>query len=172
VDVTVTGPALPTAVGSASADRLTADGNGRRLIGGDGNDTLTGHGESQLIFGGRGDDTITADGNKSTIYGGSGTNGVTLNGNQETVVLQQGGQDQISGFSLHNGDILDLSQVLAEARINLAGDFSQLGTFIQVAPTRQDATVSFGATSLAVLHGVGAGVTLNTLVQDGSLRIN
>jgi hypothetical protein len=67
VDVTVTGPALPTQVGSAGADRLTADGSGHRLIGGDGNDKLIGHGENQLIFGGRGDDTITADGNSSTV---------------------------------------------------------------------------------------------------------
>jgi hypothetical protein len=172
VDVTVTGPALPTQVGSAGADRLTADGNGRRLIGGDGNDKLTGHGENQLIFGGRGDDTITADGNNNTIYGGPGTNGITLDGNGETVVLQQGGLDQISGFGLHNGDVLDLSQVLAEAQINLAGDFSQLGSLVQVSSVGRDATLSFGGSSLAVLHGVGAGVTLDTLIQDGSLRIN
>jgi hypothetical protein len=88
------------------------------------------------------------------------------------VVLQQGGVDQISGFELHNGDVLDLSQALAEAQINLAGDFSQLRSLVQVASAGRDATLSFGGSSLAVLHGVGAGVTLDTLIQDGSLRIN
>jgi Ca2+-binding RTX toxin-like protein len=172
VDVAVTGPALPSQVGSAGADTLTADGSSRRLIGGDGNDKLTGHGENQLIFGGRGDNTIAADGNSSTICGGPGTNGVTLDGNRETVVLRLDGVDQISGFEPHKGDVLDLSQAPAEAQINLAGDFSQLGSFVQVASAGRDSPLSFRGSSLAVLHRVGAGVALGTLIQDGSLRIN
>jgi len=172
VDLTVTGAALPTKVGTAGADRLSVDGSGHRLIGGDGNDTLTADGSNQLIFGGRGDDTIAVDGSRSVIYAGPGTNKITLDGSGQTVVLQQGGLDQISGFNLHNGDIVDLSQALAEAQINLAGDFSQLGSFVQVTSAGRDVTLSFGGSSLAVLHGVGTGVTLDTLVQDGSLRIN
>jgi Cadherin-like domain/RTX calcium-binding nonapeptide repeat (4 copies) len=172
VNVTVTGATLPTAVGSAGADRLTADGSGHRLIGGDGNDRLTGNGERELIFGGRGDDTITANGNNSVIDAGPGNNLITLNGNRETIVLQQGGVDQISGFQLHNGDVLDLSQMLAQAQINLAGDFSQLGSFVQVSSAGRDITLSFAGSPLAVLRGTGAGDTLDTLIQDGSLRIN
>jgi hypothetical protein len=88
------------------------------------------------------------------------------------VVLQLDGVDQISGFEPHKGDVLDLSQAPAEAHINLAGDFSQLGSFVQVASAGRDSPLSFRGSSLAVLHRVGAGVALGTLIQDGSLRIN
>lgn len=161
VDVTVTG-ASPTLLGTPAADTLTASGAGA------------------LVFAGGGNDTITANGAKSTIYGGTGTNTITLHGAHETVALQQGGTDQISGFKLHGGDVLDLSPALAEAGINLGGDFSTLCNYVKVASSGSDATLSLTPTaqvggsgaSLAVLHGVGSGVTLSMLISDHALNIS
>jgi VCBS repeat-containing protein len=169
VNVTVTGANQRTQVGTSGNDTLTANGSGQRLVGGNGDDTLTGHGSGQLLFGGDGNDTITADGAKSTIWGGTGTNTITLKGAQERVVLQQGGTDNISGFNLHN-DVLDLRQVLAEALKSFSvSDF-------QVTSSGNDATLSYvgtpaftGGSPLAVLHEVGSGVTLNTLISDHAL---
>jgi Ca2+-binding RTX toxin-like protein len=166
MDLTVTGPSRPTQVGT----NLTANGAGQRLVGGNGNDTLTANGSSQLIFGGNGNDTITVNGAKSVIYGGTGANTIRLNGSQQTVVLQQGGTDNITGFNLHNGDVLDLTQVLAEAGKSFtASDF-------QVTSTGNDATLFYvgtpsftGGSALAKLVGIGPGVTLQTLISNGVL---
>jgi Ca2+-binding RTX toxin-like protein len=180
VNVTVTGANRPTHVGTAGADTLTANGSGKRLIGLDGDDKLTGHGAKQLMVGGRGNDTITVHGAKSVIYGGSGTNTITLRGSHETVVLQQGGVDDVFGFNLHNGDVLNLKQVFAEAQIDIRGEISKIAGYVQVSASGSDATLSFNpdglasgpGSTLAVLHGVAPGVTLSTLIGDGSVTIS
>jgi hypothetical protein len=79
--------------------------------------------------------------------------------------------DTVSGFKLGSGDVLDLRQVLAESQINLGGDFSQLGNYVAVTDSGSDATLSFNGAALAVLHGVGPNVTLNTLIGDHALGI-
>jgi len=72
----------------------------------------------------------------------------------------------------NNGDVLDLSQVLAESQINLGGDFSKLGNYVQVSDSGSNATLSYNGSALAVLNGVGSGVTLSTLISDNALKIN
>jgi hypothetical protein len=175
VDIAVTGPSLPTQVGTAGNTTLTANGADQRLIGGP-NDSLTAQGSGSLLFGGHGTDTLTADGANSTVYSGTGSKTVTLNGAPQTVALQQGALDQISGFNLYN-DVLDLTQVLAESQINLGGNIGNLGSYFTVSSAGSDATLSFNpegagaGTALAVLHGVGPGVTLATLIGDHTLTI-
>jgi hypothetical protein len=101
---------------------------------------------------------------------GPGTNTITFNGSQETVVLEQGGTDTISGFKLQN-DVLDLTQVLAEAQKSFnPADF-------QVASSGSNATLSYvgtpsftGGSALATLVGIGPDVTLQTLINDGVLK--
>ena len=51
---------------------------------------------------------------KAVVHGGTGTNTVSISAAKAMVVLQQGGTDNINGFNLHNGGVLDLRQVLAE----------------------------------------------------------
>jgi hypothetical protein len=171
VAVKVTGANVPTQVGTAGDNTLSANGAGQRLVGGNGNDTLIGNGSSQLLFGGNGNDTIIANGAKSTIWGGTGTNRITVNGSQQAVVLQQGGTDTISGFNLKN-DVLDLTQVLAEVQKSYnASDF-------RLTTSGKDATLSYvgspsftGGAALATLVGVGPGVTLQGLIDSGALKI-
>ena len=175
VDVTVTGPNLPTLVGTT----VTANGSHMRLIGTNSPSKLLANGSGEEIFGGHGNDTITANGDGSVIYGGPGTNTIKLNGSPQTVVLEQGGLDKISGFQLGSGDVLDLKQVLAESQIDLGGDFSKLASYFSVSTSGSNATISFdpqgvGAgpgAALAVLNGAGAHTTLNTLINDGSFKI-
>jgi hypothetical protein len=157
---------------------VTANGSGHRLIGTNSNSTLAANGSGQEIFGGRGNDTITANGDGSVIYGGPGTNTITLHGSPQTVVLEQGGLDKISGFQLGSGDVLDLSQVLAESQISIAAD--KLGTYFSVSTSGNNATISFNSNgvaagagaALAVLNGVGANTTLNALINDGIFKIS
>jgi Ca2+-binding RTX toxin-like protein len=173
VAVSVAGASEPTQVGTAGSDTLTASSANTRLVGGGGNDTLNVNAASTQVFGGPGDDTINVNAAKAVLHGGAGTNTITLgNTAQDTIVLQQGGTDQISGFNLRNGDVLDLTQVLAEAGKTgfSAGDF-------QVSDSGNNATLSYvgspsftGGGALATLVGVGPGVTLQTLLNDGALK--
>ena len=141
------------------------------VLGTPGNDTLTASGARAVVFAGRGNDTVTVNGAKGTVYGGSGSNTITFNGAQETVVLEQGGTDTISGFNLKN-DVLDLTQVLAEAQKSFnPADF-------QVTSSGSNATLSYigtpsftGGSALATLVGVGPGLTLQTLINDGALKV-
>jgi Ca2+-binding RTX toxin-like protein len=80
-----------------------------------GNDTLNANAAKTLVFGGQGDDTINVNAAQAVVHGGTGTNTINLGAAKESIVLQQGGTDNISGFNLHN-DVLDLTQVLAEAQ--------------------------------------------------------
>ncbi len=108
------------------------------------------------------------------VHGGTGANTIILgNTAQDSIVLQQGGTDNISGFNLHNGDVLDLTQVLAEAGKSFsASDF-------QVTDSNNNATLSYvgspsftGGSALATLVGVGPNVTLQTLINDGALKVS
>ena len=104
----------------------------------------------------------------------------TANADQPTssIVLQPGGVDQVTGFN-PSTDMLDLRQALAASQLNLGGDASKLGNYVQVNDTGNDATLSFNpqglasgpGSTLAVLHGVGPGVTLGTLISDHALAI-
>ena len=189
VDVTVTaGVDLPTKVGTAGADTLGTSAVGARLLGLDGNDRLEVNGPDSLAFGGRGDDNIQLQSilaSGSTVYGGPGTNAVSISQatapKDVSVVLQQGGVDQLLGFSVPNGDVLDLRQALAESQLNLGGDFGALGHYgagnrpqrrqrdavLQPAgPARQGR-----AARSPCCTGWGQGVTLATLINDHALRI-
>jgi VCBS repeat-containing protein len=175
VQLTVTGANEPTQVGAT----LTASRANTRLIGTTGNDTLNANAAGTAVFAGQGDDAINVNAAKAVVHGGTGTNTINLgNTAQDSIVLQQGGTDNITGLNLHN-DVLDLRQVLAEAQISLGGDFSKLSNYVQVTDSGNDATMSlttagqipnYGAT-VAVLHGVGPNVTLNTLINDHALAI-
>jgi Ca2+-binding RTX toxin-like protein len=163
VQVTVTGANEPTQIGST----LTASSANTRLVGTTGSDTLNANAAGTAVFAGQGDDTINVNAAKAVVHGGTGTNTINLgNTAQDSIVLQQGGTDNITGFNLHN-DVLDLTQVLAEAQKSFnASDF-------QVTSSGNNATLSYigtpsftGGSPLATLIGVGPNVTLTTLIKD------
>ena len=190
VDVAVTGPDLPTAVGTAGPDKLDAlPGGFQRLVGLGGDDQLYVGRPNALVFGGRGNDDISAvsgaigqgtrDASGSTLYGGPGRNVIRVNGStQETIVPQQGGTDIVTGFDPHT-DVLDLRQALAESQLNLGGDYGKLGDYMQVTRAGIDAVLSFNpqglasgpGTPLVQLNDVSLGTTLATLISGHALAI-
>ena len=185
VDVAVTGPSLPTKVGTAGPDQLATDGASQRLLGLNGNDSLVAAQSNALVFAGRGDDNVNvyAGGSGSTVYGGPGRNNVVIEAGAKDVslVLQQGGVDQVTGFSVQNGDVLDLRQALAESQLNLGGDFGKLGSYARVVDSGGNARLLLypggiapggpAGIPLAELYGVGPSTNLATLINDHALAI-
>jgi hypothetical protein len=152
---------------------LTSSSANTRLIGTMGNDTLNINAAKTLVFGGQGDDTINVNAAQAVVHGGTGTNTINLgNTANDSIVLQQGGTDNISGFNLHT-DVLDLTQVLAEAQNSFsASDF-------HVASSGNNATLFYdnsplftGAIALASLTGVGPNVTLQMMISDHVLKFS
>ena len=100
----------------------------------------------------------------------------------DSIVLQPGSVDQLTGFDPSTA-VLELRQALAESHLTLGGDYDKLGADVQVSGSGRgsgnDATLSFNpqglasgpGSALAVLHGMGSGVTLATLISDHALAI-
>jgi hypothetical protein len=114
----------------------------------------------------------------SFIPGDTQINPVDVAGSQQSIVLQQGERDQISGFD-PTSNKLDLTQVLVQSHLGLS-DLSQAGSYFGLTDSGDNnATLSFypngvsagGGSALATLMGVGANVTLDTLISDGALKI-
>jgi hypothetical protein len=73
----------------------------------------------------------------------------------------------VGGFSLSNGDVLDLTQILAG--VSLTTDLSNLGGF--VALTAQADAYHAGSTDTALsIHGTG-GTASVTLLNTGSITL-
>ena len=85
--------AIHRVVGSAFADKITADNSGDALNGGAGDDTIVGGGGVDSVYGGAGRDTLT---------GGAGAD-------QFIYDLASEGGDVISDFSAAQGDLIEIS---------------------------------------------------------------
>jgi hypothetical protein len=76
-------------------------------------------------------DTITVTGSGQLIDPGASNKSIAFiaGASNDTLVLYAGGVDQISGFSLDNGDKIDLQGVLAAANLKLS-DVTQLSGYL------------------------------------------
>ncbi|WP_034637815.1 beta strand repeat-containing protein, partial [Desulfovibrio cuneatus] len=120
-----------------SVDNLSflvlGDGNDTLSIQGDftgqatmgaGNDYVVLHGSAHggMVDGGAGNDTLMGDGGNNILVGGSGSDVLTGGGGADTFVWKAGDQgtvdtpskDVITDFNIHEGDKLDLSQLLTD----------------------------------------------------------
>lgn len=121
--------------------------------------------------------TVNGASSMSFIPGDTRVNPMDVAGSQQSIVLQQGERDQISGFD-PTSNKLDLTQVLAQSHLGLS-DLSQAGSYFGLTDSGDNATLLFyangvsagGGSALATLMGVGANVTLDTLISDGALKI-
>ena len=146
-----------------AAETIGNDGQGRS--GGD--DVIYGGAGNDLIFGQEGDDVIYGGLGNNVLYGGSGADRFVMRD------ALDGGKDTIKDFSLAEGDILDLSELLAgtgftQAAINdfvFATDTSE-GLVIKVDLSGSGNEAS--ATTVAVLSGVH-GLDLDTLLTAGAV---
>jgi len=148
----------------AHAEELAAEssGSGNSTRGG-GDDVIYGGAGDDIIFGQEGDDVIYGGLGDDVLYGGSGADSfVFMDGNE--------GVDTIKDFSIAEGDILDISNILSgfdpltEALtnyVNVVG--SGTDTIVQVDVTGTGAHFQ----TIAVLEGVS--VDLDTLTTNGNL---
>ncbi len=59
----------------------------------------------------------------------------------DTLVLHSGGTDQIAGFNLAGGDVMDLRALFTEARLNLQDVLPVLGSYLTIADQGADAVL-------------------------------
>lgn len=154
---------------------MTASKSSTRLTGGDGNDTLNVNASSTLAFPRARGRHGERERGKAVVYGGPGTNTINLGStSQDSIVLQQGGWTRSSGSTCTTAISSTLPQVLAESQLSyVASDFlvSASGSDATLSFNPNGASLSAPGSALAVLHGVGPGVTLDTLLSDNVLKI-
>ncbi len=96
----------------------------------------------------------------------------------DTIVLHSGAADQISGFNLAAGDVLDLRSLLSEAQLNIQDVLPKLGSYFTVADQGADAVLLFdpfghgAGSAVAVLKGIGSAVAnIEILSSDNAIRV-
>jgi hypothetical protein len=97
----------------------------------------------------------------------------------DTVVAHAGGSDEISGFNIGAGDVLDLRTLIAEMHLNPATVAANIGAYLTVADQGANADVLFdpsghhGGSLVAMLDNLGSTVTsLADLTLHGALKFS
>ena len=95
----------------------------------------------------------------------------------DTVVLHAGGSDEISGFNIGAGDVLDLRTLIGEMHLNLATVAAKIGSYVTVFDQGANAQLLFdpsgnhGGSVVAMLDGLGSTITkLADLTNHGALK--
>jgi len=138
--------------GDAGDDFLFGGTNADTLYGGEGDDTLSGGFHDDLLAGGDGDDLLNGNDGSDTLEGGAGAD--TFEFSPDLL----GVTDTVVDFSMGEGDVLDLADLLFGVGAN---DGATLDDFLEV---------SFGGgnTTIGVdFNGDGSGFTDYTIVIEG-----
>jgi hypothetical protein len=116
---------------------------------------------------GNGTNAVFLGGSGNTIYDGSGTDTISgaASGDNTFVINAAGGTDTIAGFSLTNGDVLNLASILAG--VSLTPD--NLSTFVDVV-TQTDPRHSSWTDTVLTIKG-NSGTATVTLLNTGSLTL-
>ena len=152
------GNASVTVTGSGT-QTIGLGGSGNTIAVGDGNATIFAGQGSDMISTGVGSDTILL-GQGDTLHAGGGSNIVWLapGGGDSVALAAQSVANDLYGFTLGSGDVLDISAVLAAAH----ADLTQVQNYVRVSQSGGDTLVGFdaaGATggafaTIADLHGL------------------
>lgn len=128
--------------GGDDNDQLSGNDGADWLEGGAGNDNLIGSAGDDWLDGGAGRDQLTGGAGQDVLTGGAGIDKLTSGGDGDRFVFTLDGvtdADQVLGFSVAGGDIIDLSQLSAD----LAGSDLRLttkGAFTTLFVTLDDTT--------------------------------
>ncbi|MFG1479709.1 hypothetical protein V5F53_13765 [Xanthobacter sp. V4C-4] len=101
-----------TIIGGGGDDLLVGRLGNDTLAGGAGNDTLGGEKGNDVLIGGSGNDRLIGGLGRDALAGGSGADTFVYEDVSES---RRGAYDTISGFSVRQGDTIDLSAVDANA---------------------------------------------------------
>ncbi|MDO6963240.1 calcium-binding protein [Rhizobium alvei] len=143
-------------------DTINAGKGDDTVYGGIGEDTIFGGNDNDMLLGRMGSDTISGGSGNDTIFGGRGKDILTGGKDADTFLFDDGGsfsqRDTITDFRAKQGDLIDLSQIDADA--NLTDD--QAFTFIdtdafsgQAGELRIQFTKGEGLTVFADMDGDG-----------------
>jgi hypothetical protein len=185
---TVCGDTGSTMISAGDGDDTVVAGNGSITVaatGADNNVTLGNGHDTIVLGGGMSDGSSTVPVTNDTVNLGTGTsllflggsgNTVTSSGGTDTiravvgidntfVVSATGGSEKISGFSLTNGDEINLTRALAG--VDLAQDLSNLGSYVSVM------TKTVGSAVDTILKITGGSATERvTLVNSGTITLS
>jgi Ca2+-binding RTX toxin-like protein len=148
------------------------------VIGSSFNDTLTGSSGNDVLKGGAGNDVLSGGAGLDTLYGGPGADTLTGGTGKDTFAYAKTdatGVDTITDFSLADGDVLDISDLLTnynpatpDAWIYAYDD----GTKTTVAVDRDGTGSTYGFQDIAVLQGLtGPNATLAQLLANGNIAV-
>jgi Ca2+-binding RTX toxin-like protein len=168
-----------TVTGTIEATLYPASATQSGLNDGTPDDTLTGTDGIDYLLGNLGNDILSGLGGDDVLVGGVGTDTLTGGLGADRFVLTNGdGPDIITDFTVAQGDILDISDVLAGAEITAAEFFASPGSFLSFVQSGTDTNVvldldgAVGGTTqvIATLEDVSA-ATLNieTLIGSGQI---
>jgi hypothetical protein len=172
VDVTVTGPNLPTTVASAPGSTTTATGGGQRLISEGSGQTLVGNsaGGDQL-FGGV-NTTISALGSGNTIFVTPGNHVIVMGANNNTATLYDGNNSVSAtgtGNTVTGGNGNDVVSGMTGSSTIMLGDGNDTVT---VSGANNTITVGTGTDHITAGNGgnetVVAGNGTNTISTGGA----
>jgi serralysin len=142
-----------TAITASAGDHMIfIQTSGDTLVATGGTESVQAYQGGNAITAGDGNDTIRFAGAGNTIDAGGGNNHLEDSGSNNTIVLPDAGQgyDDIYGWVMQNGDTFDLRPALAQA--GWSGDGSTLGSYVQVAMSGNDATISIAGSAVATLN--------------------
>ncbi|MDI6003038.1 VCBS domain-containing protein, partial [Cobetia pacifica] len=173
---------LSVLIGTSSNDTLTGDGDGPfyadyligqggndilsggvgsdRLEGGSGNDALRGGTGNDILSGGEGDDLLVGGSGNDILTGGDGAD--TFQWMSGDDVNSEGGMatDTITDFSVADGDVIDLSDLLQSN-----GDADALSSFLHFESDGDGGTTI----EISVDGSAGSNVTQEITLQDVDL---
>ena len=159
------------AVGTAYDDTIFGGTKNDHISGGDGNDTLYGGAGSDHLFGGDGDDFLSGGIGSDGLNGGAGADIFHFD-----ATALDGSTDTISDFSMTDGDVIDIRDVLDGAYDPLTDN---LADFVKFQPTayyglamRVDldgAGTAHGWQTIANLTGYSSLPDVDTLAANGHL---
>ncbi|MBX2833509.1 MAG: type I secretion C-terminal target domain-containing protein, partial [Micavibrio sp.] len=161
-----------TLEGGAGNDLIEGGDQNDTLRGGDDNDVLYGGIHGDDLYGGAGTDHLHGDAGNDDLWGGAGADTFFLTVADDTF----GSQDRVYDFSLVDGDMIDLSDLLSDIGYDPLSD--TISDWVSFASNSNDSFVSvdqdgigatYSAEAVMKLNGFTTSDTLGDLIGNGTI---
>ena len=171
---------IDNVIGASGNDTMTGNEVDNMLKGNGGNDVLYGQGGNDTLIGDAGNDTLHGGTDNDLIYGGSGTDILYGESGSDTFVFEAASAfsniDTIKDFSLGEGDIIDISDILTgydplTAAITDFVEFTTSGSNSILKVDRDGTDTAYGFNQIATLEGATGLTDEQSLVSNGNLIV-